>query len=247
MNRLMIVAVLAIGGLVACGGDVDEQWDLDHDRIIAVRADKPGLMPGETAELTGLIGHKGAKTEERSPLVVIVPDIPNAPPTPDALKATVHTDSGKWYVTAPDAATLAMLRTQLGLGPTDPVPCTLGISYGETLNAITLVRFGIDAANPVIASPMLDGMPLAADAMPHVGALVDVRLAVTIPDKIELNWLTSVGHMHDFDLAMAYLRVEKDDPIAGELAVVLRDRLGGVTWEVWPITADDPATVTPTK
>jgi len=43
--------------------------------------------------------------------------------------------------------------------------------------------------------------------------------------------------MHDFDLAMARLRVEPEDPHTGTLAIVVRDALGGVDWHLWPITA----------
>jgi hypothetical protein len=50
--------------------------------------------------------------------------------------------------------------------------------------------------------------------------------------------LTSCGTMHDFDLPQAYLRVETDDPQAGELGVVLRDAHGGVAWKVWPVKAE---------
>jgi hypothetical protein len=44
--------------------------------------------------------------------------------------------------------------------------------------------------------------------------------------------------MHDFDLPRAYLEVEAGDPAAGELAVVVRDAHGGVSWQTWPIHAE---------
>ena len=44
--------------------------------------------------------------------------------------------------------------------------------------------------------------------------------------------------MHDFDLPQAYLKVESDDPTAGELGVVVRDAHGGVSWKIWPIHAE---------
>jgi hypothetical protein len=43
--------------------------------------------------------------------------------------------------------------------------------------------------------------------------------------------------MHDFDLAKAYLRVEAADPHSGSFAIVVRDPAGGVSWQLWPITA----------
>ena len=71
-----------------------------------------------------------------------------------------------------------------------------------------------------------------------VPPLTDVHLFVNADDSVDIvNWLTSCGSMHDFDLHKAYLRVEKDDPTSGELAVVLRDAQGGVVWQVWPISA----------
>lgn len=235
------ILALTLAGLAAgCTGDLDEQWDLDHDRIIALKASKPGLVAGETAEITGLLGHKGAKTDEAPPLVVIVPDLPNSPATPDALKASVHTDAGHWYVTCPDDATLAAVRTQLGLEATDPVPVSLGASYGQTLNALTQVRFGVDAQNPAITMPTIDGRAMAPGEALVIDSLVKVPLSVTLPDMQDINWLTGVGQMHDFDLPNAYLKVEKGDPTDGELAVVIRDRLGGVAWQVWSLTANPP-------
>ena len=53
-----------------------------------------------------------------------------------------------------------------------------------------------------------------------------------------VNWLTSCGEMHDFDLHSAYLVVTPETPQEGELAVILRDDQGGVTWRVWPIRAE---------
>jgi hypothetical protein len=71
-----------------------------------------------------------------------------------------------------------------------------------------------------------------------VGKLVDVRLAIEVADTDEVNWLSSCGTLHDFDLPEAYLRVEAEDPTEGELAVVVRDDHGGVTWRVWKIRAE---------
>jgi len=43
--------------VVACGGDVDPPWQLDHDRIVAVRATPPHIAAGETATLDVLRAH----------------------------------------------------------------------------------------------------------------------------------------------------------------------------------------------
>jgi hypothetical protein len=71
-----------------------------------------------------------------------------------------------------------------------------------------------------------------------VPALADVPLSIDAVVTDKVNWLTSCGTMHDFDLPQAYLRVEKDDPTDGQLVVVLRDTQGGVAWRIWPIRAE---------
>jgi hypothetical protein len=69
-----------------------------------------------------------------------------------------------------------------------------------------------------------------------VDPLIDVPLAIGVDDKsYDVTWLSSCGTMHDFDLPTAYLRVEADDPAVGQLALVVRDDHGGVSWRVWPI------------
>jgi hypothetical protein len=71
-----------------------------------------------------------------------------------------------------------------------------------------------------------------------VASATDIRLSVEFGDSYVVNWLTSAGTMHDFDLADAYLRVEPEDPQSGTLGVVVRDDLGGVAWRLWPISAE---------
>ena len=63
---------------------------------------------------------------------------------------------------------------------------------------------------------------------------------VSIPvdnTKFDVEWLSSCGTLHDFDLPDAYVKIEKDDPLSGEFGVVLRNQAGGVVWEIWPILA----------
>src|SRR4029079_15048087 len=42
-----------------CPGARDPPWQLDHDRIIAVRATPPGIAAGDKSTLDALIGTKG--------------------------------------------------------------------------------------------------------------------------------------------------------------------------------------------
>lgn len=228
MKRLPLLALV-----VGCTGDLDPPWQLDHDRIVAVRATPPAIVAGGRSEIDALLAVKGSTTIEQVPEAVLVI-------APMTLATSVALDNGKWIVTAPGEDQLAAARVELALPLDAPVPLQLGVSYaGETLFALKTVSLGLAAENPPIAVPLIDGAPApAGDVEIIVGMLVDVPLAIEVADTDEVNWLTSCGSMHDFDLPEAYLRVEPDDPMAGELAVVVRDERGGVNWQVWPIRAE---------
>jgi hypothetical protein len=228
MRAALIAAVVLLG---ACTEGIDEQWELRHDRIIAVRANPPGILSGETSTIDALIGSKEASPVERAPEVATVI-------SPTSLAGIVRPDAGTWVVTAPDEAKLAAARTELGLPAGAPVPLTVGVSYAQqTLLGFKTVFLGEARQNPV-----LEDMMIAGAAPPQtqivVPILTDVPLSVKGEDPDVVNWLTSCGTMHDFDLPKAYLRVEKEDPMEGDLAVVLRKADGGVAWRVWPIRAE---------
>ncbi len=225
MKRFALVALLT-----ACGGDLDQEWQLDHDRIVAVRATPPSIVAGARSELDALVAVKGDKTIEQPPEAATVI-------APTSLASAVSFEAGKWIVTAPDEPTLAATRIELGLAADAPVPLQVGVSYGgQALFALKTVKLGTASDNPAVPEAAVNGAPPAAELV--VGKLVDVPLAVTVAETDEVTWLTSCGTLHDFDLPAAYLRVESDDLTEGELAVVVRDDHGGVTWQVWPIRAE---------
>lgn len=225
----MRAALIGLVVLSACAGDVDEQWQLDHDRIIAVRATPPGILPGETSVIDGLFGSKGGRPIELAPQLAAVV-------SPERFQRALKRESGQWVVTAPDAAALAAARIELGLAADAPVPLQIGVSYADqTLLGVKTVFLGQSRQNPVLEDMMIDGAapPPTEIVVPQ---LTDVRLSVEADESTDIvNWLTSCGTMHDFDLPQAYLRVEKEDPQEGDLAVVLRKADGGIAWRVWPI------------
>jgi len=227
-----IAALAAIATLGACAGDSDPAWQLDHDRIVAVRASKPGLASGEHATLDAMLAKKGGKTSVAGPELATVI-------SPASLSDVLALTANGWVVTAPGEDRLAAARAELKLAAGAPVPLVVGVSYdNQALVATKSIALGQSAANPALAAVTLDGKP-ASNAELVVGKLVKVPLTIDADDAVyDVTWLTSCGTMHDFDLPSAYLKVESDDPTAGELAVVLRDATGGVAWSVWQIHAE---------
>jgi hypothetical protein len=216
--------------LVGCAGDLDPQWQLDHDRIVALRAEPPGIAAGEQSVLSGLISLQDVGTMEASPEAAIVA-------SPQSMAGVVSFDSGHWVITAPTEDRIAAARNELGLAPDAPVPLIIGVSYAQqTLLATKTVTLGTTLQNPQLGDVLIAGAP-APDAEVVVPATGDVALSTVIDNDLEdINWLTSVGEMHDFDLSDATLRLAKDDDrSAGSLAVVVRDDHGGATWRLWPI------------
>jgi hypothetical protein len=211
---VLAVAAIALG---ACAADVDEPWFLDHDRIVAVRATPPHIASGETSVLDALLGTKGAPTHEATPDLAYVV-------SPESLADVLAPGPQGWVVTAPDEARLAAARTAMNL-------------EANTLFALKTVYLGDRAANPTLEGLTIDGAPAPEGAV-EMARDVEVRLAIDADAQLmKVNWLTSTGTMHDFDLPSAYVVIEEEDPMAGELAIVLRDRAGGVAWRVWTLTA----------
>jgi hypothetical protein len=233
VSRVLVVAAIATGlALGACAGDLDPPWQLDHDRIIAVRATPPGVAAGGMSTIDALLGVKGAKTHVASPELAMVV-------SPASLADVLAFQGGAWVVTAPGEDRLTAVRAELGLEPGTPVPLQVGVSYAtQTLIATKTILLGQAADNPPLVNVMLDDKPAGMSEV-VVGKLVNVPLSIDADDTdFDVTWLTSCGTMHDFDLPQAHLEVEADDPDAGELAVVLRDATGGVAWNVWSIRAE---------
>jgi hypothetical protein len=222
-------AVLAV--LAGCSGDVAPDWQLSHDRVIAVRAAPPRLASGEVAAIDALLGHQDRPPDEVDPDTAEVV-------SPASLAGALGRQATHWTVTTPGDDQLAAARSELGLAAGAPVPLRLRVGFtqlGQT--ALKVVWLGQHTDNPVIDPVTIGGMDGLAQAQLTVPAGVDVSLVVSFDATYNINWLTSCGTMHDFDLATAHLRVEPADPHAGTLAIVVRDTLGGVAWHLWPITA----------
>jgi len=229
VKTICIMCSALVSVMMGCSDDTDPPWQLDHDRIIAVRATPPRVAAGEQATIDALVGFRGAPVAELAPDSVTVE-------SPASLAATVSRGSAGWTVTAPSAEQLAAARGELGLAAGALVPLSIRAGYTQSgLFATKTVWLGGDATNPTMTGVTVDrGDP--GDTEIVVDPLVDVPLSIGFDDvRYDVTWLSSCGTMHDFDLPTAYLRVEADDPTSGQLAVVVRDDSGGVGWRIWSI------------
>jgi hypothetical protein len=94
------------------------------------------------------------------------------------------------------------------------------------------------ATNPTLDGVTINGVAPGTDEL-VVSKTGKTPLFVEADDSIDIvNWLTSAGTMHDYDLHNAYITFEKDDMTEGQLALVLRDNRGGVTWQTWTLRAE---------
>lgn len=229
----MRAAYLAVAALVpaawGCTDDTDPPWQLDHDRIIAVRATPPRIAAGAQAVLDGLIGGKGVPVAERAPDDATVV-------SPASLAAAISHGAAGWVITAPSREALATARAGLGLPVDAPVPLELRVAYAG-LVATKTVWLGDAADNPEMTGIEVDHAGAPAGSL-VVAPRQDIPLSVGLDAaSFDVAWLSSCGTVHDFDLPTAYLRVEAGDRSSGELALVVRDRGGGVSWRVWSIDA----------
>ncbi|HEY0193613.1 MAG TPA: hypothetical protein VGC42_20995, partial [Kofleriaceae bacterium] len=89
-------AAVWLVALAACTDDTDPPWQLDHDRIIAIRATPPAITSGAQAVIDGLRGFHGAPVAEAAPDRVTVR-------SPASLADAVAAEGPRWTVTAPAA------------------------------------------------------------------------------------------------------------------------------------------------
>jgi hypothetical protein len=218
--------------VAACSGEVDPEWQLDHDRVIAVRMTPPHIASGETAAIDVMLGRKDA------PPTVVDPDTATVESPVALMPYLMQAADGHWSIAAASDADLAAARTELGVAPGDPVPVSVRMVLAyEGLVAHKLVYMGDHADNPALGPVLVEGVDATGEASLVVAEATKISLAVDFTDPDSVNWLTSCGTMHDFDLPTAYLRVEPEDPHDGTLGVVVRDTRGGVAWQFWPISA----------
>ena len=216
MKRMLLVAMLS-----GCVPDGPPEWSLDRDRIVAVRAEPPGLAPGDIGHLEVLLAHAGGRTTVEAPTTMSAASSP--------LFTAVHFNIDHYQIDGPDEAQLSAARQELGLPDGAPVPLDVGVSVSGPLYATKRVLLGVAAANPALPlvsiGALVEGMEVAATSHREVSLHIEADNA---------HWFTSCGELVDDREASATLVTGEE--CDGELVVVVRDGVTGVAWGVWTLS-----------
>lgn len=204
-----------------------EAWQLDQDRVIAVRAMPPGLAPGEHGLVDALIAHAGGPTTIETPYSL------NAAHSP--LSGTVNYLFDHFELIAPDEATLADARTQLGIAPGAPIPLEVEADF-ETHTFITqrTVLLGDQLDNADLGAITIAGEPAGSKTMISLARDSVISLSAEMGT---VRWLTSCGELAESDEPAAVLHTRA--PCTGELVVVGRDpATTGTAWRVFALAVE---------
>jgi hypothetical protein len=202
-----------------------ESWQLDQDRVVAVRVYPPGLAAGEHGLVDALIAHAGGPTTIETPYSL------NAAHSP--LSGTVNYLFDHFELIAPDEPTLADARTQLGLAPGAAIPLEVEADF-ETHTFITQrqVLLGVHHDNIDLGEITIGGQSIGFTVT--VARDSDLELSASLGT---VRWLTSCGELADSDELDAVLHTGA--PCTGELVVVRRDAATtGTGWRVFPLTVE---------
>jgi hypothetical protein len=228
------VSILFVGYVSSgCANSTDPEWQLRHDRIIAIRTTPATVAAGGTAMIDAFVTDVGGTVSVEPPIAAST-----GPSTPPSLgDAVVPDGAGGWLVAAPKASVLDAVRMEIGLDPAAPIPLQIVTTFavgGQMLEGTKTVELGAEHDNPSLGPVTIDGVPPAAPIV--VPFDTDVALAIDVDSSFQVNWLTSCGSFNNSDNEhAAMLHVHPTDARTGELVVVVRDTEGGVAWQNWSI------------
>jgi hypothetical protein len=133
---------LALMLLAGCVDAADPPWQLDHDRIVAVRTEPAGVAAGEVAAISGLLAHRRGPTSEEAPIIVTAL-------TPHELFTAVHYNLDHFEIDGPALAT--------------PTPLTIEMRFAGGEVATKIIWLGQHRENPAATATVPDPFPLHED------------------------------------------------------------------------------------
>ena len=234
--KYALLAVLLVG----CIDSIDPRWQLDHDHVIAARATPPRIRSGDATNLDALVAHADGPVTIENPASAAVATRGFAP-------FLSQGGDGTWRFDAPTSDVLTTARSGLGLADGDPVPVEVELTFPhpggldraalDPFRVKKTVWLGEPSTNPDLPAATIDGQPAPTDEI-VLPLDRDVYVSLAAPADARVNWLTNVGTLFQDDVATAYIHVKPSDRLTGQLVAVLRDRDGGVAWQVWSVRAE---------
>jgi hypothetical protein len=246
---------LFAGVVAGCIGNIDPEWEINHDRVIAVRATPPHIPAGSASVLDAFLSHRGsdgsasAYTDVETPAAAIV-----SPAMPMSLQGAVMQSGSAWEVVAPSEDVLDAARAELMIGSGSAIPLEIALVFGSgdlgdigsnglvgsgLFAATKIVWLGDSADNPVVSGTLVNGVSVEGSAAITIPGNVNVPIATDADGSAgdTVNWFSACGTLYDDDEIKTFLNVAPTDSQRGEFAVVHRDGSGGVAWESWQMTA----------
>jgi hypothetical protein len=223
----LLITMTALAAAAGCDASSGPS-QLDRARILAVKIAPPHLGPGETAPVEILIGRAGGTVAVVAPEAIA---LQGAPPEADTM---LSRGAEGWAIACPPEPALAEMRARLDLEPDAAIPLVLDLEVevdGDLLTASKLVFLGSSGDNPTLAGIRVDGAEEADDGVLVVTAGDELAIAADGAEgdgELGYAWFTSIGEIDLYLSESAVLTAE--GPAGGQLALVVRDERGGVTW-----------------
>ncbi|MEZ4368089.1 MAG: hypothetical protein R2939_17680 [Kofleriaceae bacterium] len=234
---LALVAALLVGA--GCT-DLSQRWELDHARILAVRATPPGLGADEVALIDLLVIDDAGTPSVATPGLASTAEANPEPAVAAAL--TLSPTSAGWQATAGDADDLAAARAAAGLADDEPLDVLVGVTHSvpgaaDPLLAIKAVRLGEADVNPATPTIRVDGLTVAEGDVATVerGREIELTFVEEFADPsedepLEFDWLTGTGSLTKSQTRRGLLEIGAEDPDAGYVVAIVRTATGGVSW-----------------
>lgn len=218
-------ALLVLAACTTRSPVAPEPWQLAQDRAVAVRVTPPALAAGEHGLVDALIAHADGPTTVEPASVLVAAHSP--------LFGTVNYLFDHYELIAPDEATLAEARVELGLAAGEDIPLEVECDFEQFAFITTKqVLLGRHADNPVLGPVTIGGQPAGTTVV----VAHDAEVALQAAGGTSARWLTSCGDLERSDQPAAVLHT--GPACAGELVVVERDGAGGTIWQVWPLAVE---------
>ncbi|MEM9489850.1 MAG: hypothetical protein AAGC55_11935 [Myxococcota bacterium] len=222
---LVGVAILWVG----CEGFGATPAELAKTQILAIRAEPPGIRPGETATLSILVADPDGAVADPDVSWELVSDTADEPPLGTV---AIGADGGVTY-DAPDSIPGDVLQ--------ESIVARVSAADGE-LAALKVIAVGDESlSNPALTAFTVDGSDILTGRSVTLAREQTVELSIGIDVAADgsaaVSWFATIGIIDQYRSNPTELVVQ-DELGSGWLFAVVRDGLGGAVWEEIAVTVE---------